>query len=856
MMKIRILCFLFSMLLFSRTSLAQEVSSDYYLPQNVRYNPAIPTPASVLGYEVGEWHVSHDKLVEYMKALAAASDRVQLEQYGSTYEQRPLVLLTISAAENLARTEEIKARRQVLTHPRRQGTVNLDEMPAVIYMGFSIHGNEPSGSNAALLTAYYLAAAQGEEIEKKLKEVVVLLDPAFNPDGMNRFASWVNSHRGKNLSSDPFNREQNEAWPRGRTNHYWFDLNRDWLPAQHPESQARLQKFHEWKPNILTDHHEMGTNSTFFFQPGIPSRNNPLTPENNYTLTAAIARYHAQALDSIGSLYYTKEDFDDYYYGKGSTYPDVNGAVGILFEQASSRGHAQESDHGVLTFPFTIKNQFNTTLSTFQAAYELRDRLLSHQKEFYQNALAEAAKDNEKAYIFGSPEDPVRAYQLAELINRHDIQIHRPASDLSINGEEFKKESSYVIPLAQAQYRLIKAMFETRTSFQDSLFYDISTWTLPLAFNLPYAALTSRTVKGAIGQAVETPEFPTGEVKGGQSKYAYLFEWDGYYAPRALHRLFKAGLRPKVSNEPITTSAHTFGRGSILVPVQNQEIPADSIFSLMQTIARQDGIDVYNTASGLTEGISLGSPSFSNLEQPKVALLVDNGVSSYDAGEVWHLLDQRYNMSPTLLPVNNLLRADFSRYNTLIMVDGNYGSLDQQAQDKLKDWLRKGGTIVALQGAGRWLTNNGLSRVNYKSNPQPDSLPALAYGDLSNARGAQVIGGAIFNATLDLTHPLAYGYNKENIALFRNSEDFIAPALSGYANPVRYTSKPLLSGYISKPNLEALENTAAVQVSALGQGRIITFSDNPNFRAFWYGTNKLFMNSIFFGPVISSRSAD
>ncbi|WP_017733814.1 M14 metallopeptidase family protein [Nafulsella turpanensis] len=856
MMKIKVFCLLLSILSISRISLGQEVSLDYYLPQNVSYNPGIPTPASVLGYEVGEWHVSHDKLVEYMKALAAASDRVGLEYYGSTYEQRPLVLLTISAPENLERAEEIKAQRQLLTHPRQEGTVNLEEMPAVVYMGFSIHGNEPSGTNSALLTAYHLAAAQGEDIEKKLEDVVVLLDPSFNPDGMNRFASWVNSHRGKNLSIDPFNREQNEAWPRGRTNHYWFDLNRDWLPAQHPESQARLQKFHEWKPNILTDHHEMGTNSTFFFQPGIPSRNNPLTPENTYNLTEAIARYHAQALDSIGSLYYTEEDFDDYYYGKGSTYPDINGAVGILFEQASSRGHAQESENGVLTFPFTIKNQFNTTLSTFQAAYELRDRLLSHQKEFYENALEEADEDKKEAYVFGSSEDPVRAYHLAELINRHDIQIYQPASDLNINNQRFEKESSYVVPLDQPQYRLIKAMFETRTEFQDSLFYDVSTWTLPLSFNLPYAALTGRDAKGVLGQAIETPEFPEGEVKGGQSNYAYLFEWDGYYAPRALQRLFEAGLRPKVSNEPLKTATHAFGRGSILVPVQNQEISADSIFTLMKTIAAEDGIDVYNAASGLTSGISLGSPSFSSLEQPKVALLVEGDVSSYDAGEVWHLLDQRYNMAPTLLPVSSIGVADFSRYNTLIMVDGDYGSIGKQEQDKLKDWLKEGGTIVALQGAGRWLADSGFSEVNYKMDTLNDSLPAQAYGDLWNRRGAQVIGGAIFDATLDLTHPLTYGYNRENIALFRNSEDFIEPAPGGYANPVRYTGDPLLSGYISEPNLEALQNSAAVQVSALGNGRIITFSDNPNFRAFWYGTNKLFMNSIFFGPVISRLSAE
>jgi hypothetical protein len=213
-------------------------------------------------------------------------------------------------------------------------------------------------------------------VDSLLNETVILLDPSFNPDGLNRFASWVNTHKSQTLVTDPVSRELNEAWPGGRTNHYWFDLNRDWLYVQHPESQGRIAKFHEWKPNILTDHHEMGSNSTFFFQPGVPSRINPLTPQKNRELTAKIGTFHARYLDKIGSLYFTEEDYDDFYYGKGSTFPDVNGAVGILFEQASSRGHAQETINGVLSFPFTIRNQVTTSFSTLAAARALRTELL------------------------------------------------------------------------------------------------------------------------------------------------------------------------------------------------------------------------------------------------------------------------------------------------------------------------------------------------------------------------------------------------------------------------------------------------------------------------------------------------
>jgi len=315
----------------------QAQNLDYYLPKNVRYNPAIPTPASVIGHEVGEWHVTHDRLVNYMKAVDAASDRVTLQQLGTTYEGRPQLALIITSPKNHQNLEQIRQQHLQLTQTNQSGNLNINEMPAVVWIGHSIHGNESSGSNASLLTTYYLAAAQGPEVDALLDKTVVLLDPSFNPDGLNRFATWANMHKSQTLVSDPQAREFNEVWPGGRFNHYWFDLNRDWLPAQHRESQNRLKLFHQWKPNILTDHHEMGSNATFFFQPGVPSRVNPNTPAKNQELTAAIGNYHAKFFDSIGSLYFTKEGYDDFYYGKGSTYPDINGGVGILFEQASSR---------------------------------------------------------------------------------------------------------------------------------------------------------------------------------------------------------------------------------------------------------------------------------------------------------------------------------------------------------------------------------------------------------------------------------------------------------------------------------------------------------------------------------------
>ena len=350
-MKNIVLTYLFLLISFSITS--QELDLNYYIPSNQNYNDKIPTPKEIIGHQIGEWHITHDKLVEYMKVLAKSSDRITLEDRGKTFEGRPLLLLTITSPSNHSRINDIRHRHIDGTN---DSSLDVTSDPIIVYQGFSIHGNEPSGSNAALAVAYYLAASSSLATEDLLNNTVILFDPSYNPDGLQRFAYWANTNKSKNINPDSNDREYFEVWPRGRTNHYWFDMNRDWLPVQLPESRARIASFHKWLPNILTDHHEMGSNSTFFFQPGIPSRTHPLTPQLNQDLTREIATYHAKALDKIGSQYYSEESFDDFYYGKGSTFPDINGSIGILFEQASSRGHAQDTSNGVLTFPLISGN--------------------------------------------------------------------------------------------------------------------------------------------------------------------------------------------------------------------------------------------------------------------------------------------------------------------------------------------------------------------------------------------------------------------------------------------------------------------------------------------------------------------
>ncbi len=849
----------FTLLAFLVTSIAVSASGQpdlsYYLPDSVSYDPAIPKPKSIIGHEVGEWHVTHDRLINYMNALDKASDRNSLEVTGYTHEGGPLLLLTITAPKNHQNIENIRAQHIQLSDPGKSGTLDVKNMPTVFYIGFSIHGNEASGVNAGLLAAYHFAAAQGPEMDNYLNNVVILFDPCYNPDGVQRFSSWVNSRKSQVVSSDPNDTEHNEAWPGGRFNHYWFDLNRDWLVAQHPESQARVKSFQKWKPNVLTDHHEMGTNASFFFQPGVPSRMHPLTPEKNLELTKRMGEFHAKALDEIGSFYYTQEGYDDFYYGKGSTFPDIQGAVGILFEQASSRGHSQESSNGVLTFPFTIRNQFTTALSSLKAVYMMREDLLNYQRQFFKDAMTEAAKDPVKAYIFGSAKDPARAFHLAEIIARQDVSVYKTSATQTINSKSYPSESSYVVPMNQSQYRLIKSMFEKRSQFKDSLFYDISSWTLPLAFGLEYDEL--KTAPSTVVKFTET-KLPAGKRIGGKSEYAYVFESYGYYSPRAIYRLLDHGLRLKVASDPFYhSSGKKFDRGAIFLPIAGQEKNQDQIEFILNEIAEKDGIDVYAFTSGLDyRGVSLGSSSFLPLKKPVIAMLVGDGISATDVGEVWHTLDTRFAIPVTLIPVNVFEKAALNKYTTLIMPPTTSGfSISETAKEKLKAWTQSGGVIIGLENALTWLNAAGLGRFEMKKDEdKKDNPPSRAYADIEEYAGAQQTSGAIFEANADLTHPLLFGYYNSRIPVFKSNNLYMTKAKGAYSNPLVFTNDPLLSGYISKENYVRSKESSIIGVSVLGQGRVIGFTENLCFRAFWLGSNKMLMNAIFYGPLISGAS--
>ena len=832
-MKNIVLTFLFLTISFSINS--QELDLNYYVPSDQNYNDKIPTPKEIIGHQVGEWHVTHDKLVEYMKVLANSSDRITLEDRGKTFEGRPLLLLTITSPNNHSRIDDIRQRHIEGTN---DSSLDVTNDPIIVYQGFSIHGNEPSGSNAALAVAYYLAASTSLATEDLLNNTVILFDPSFNPDGLQRFAYWANTNKSKNINPDSNDREYFEVWPRGRTNHYWFDMNRDWLPVQLPESRARIASFHKWLPNILTDHHEMGSNSTFFFQPGIPSRTHPLTPQLNQDLTKEIGNYHAKALDKIGSQYYSEESYDDFYYGKGSTFPDINGSIGILFEQGSSRGHAQETSNGILTFPFTIRNQYTAAMSTLEAAKNMRVKILKYQQDFYKKARNESSKA--KAIVFGDHKDAAKSYHLAEVLKRHQVVIHEVKSDFRAGGKKFKKGYSYVVPMNQKNQKLVKAMFDVRTSFKDSLFYDVSAWTFNHSFGVDYAENISLN---NAGPEIKTLKINEGSVSK-KSNVGYLMPWNEYYTPKALNAILQKGLRAKVSMKNFNNGGNSYDYGTIQIPVQNQKLDSQELYNFLKTVANESHLEIKGVSTGLNDGIDLGSNNFKNISLPKVAMLVGNGVNVSDPGEIWHLFDQRYDMHVTKLDMIYFNRIDISKYTVIIAP--NSRGLDKKSIEKLQKWVRDGGTLIGYRSAAKWLKSNKFINFEFVTS-NIDTIKDVSFEAKSLKNGAQVIGGAIFEATIDRSHPINFGYKNDKIALFRNTTLFMKADKKSYNNPIQYTNNPLLSGYISKENAKVIKNTVPFKVQRMGRGRVLVFTDNTNFRAFWYGTNKLLMNAVFFG---------
>jgi hypothetical protein len=836
--------FILTLLILSINVVRAE-KSDYFFDKSVVFDSKIPTPEQFLGYEIGTRITEHHQINAYLEKLAELSDRAEIVEIGRTHEGRRLKILIVSSPENISKLDAVKRERQKV---RNSETVNT---PLIVFLGYSVHGNETSGAEASLLSAYYLTAAQNDFVKKELDGGIYFIDPVRNPDGQERFASWVNSNAGVNvINSSPLDREHNEGWPRGRGNHYWFDLNRDWVNIVHPESQARVAFYQDWLPHVQVDHHEMGAGSTFFFEPTNPDGNESrFVPQSTYKLNAKFAVNYSKALDKIGSFYYTKEEFDNKNPNFGSTYPDYNGGVGILFEQASSRGIQQTTDNGLLTFAFTLRNQLVSSLATVDAANENRDALFDLQKEFFSAGLK-----NSKSYIVGDSYDAGRLNKFVNLLLAHHLDVYENNQDVTANGVKFEKGKSYIIPVGQPNSALVQIIFDDKKGYEDAskLGYGAG-FSIAYSTGLSHAALNN----SAKGAKVETVK-KNAPALFAKSNYAYIIDYRESKSQQLLFRLLEKDVIVKTAFQPfsVNTASGTkeFPNGTLLIPVSNQPVAADELFALLRDFSVEEGVSVETVATGYSvKGVDLGSSSFRRINKPKVLIVTGGDISSTEVGEVWHLFDQKLKYPIVKVESGNFGRVPLHEFNRIVFAGGAYSFLTPQALQTLKGWISNGGTLITINSASRWALSTLLARENNADergdnrNVTGGRATAAATPPSAAAFTGRRLSTSIFETRINLKHPLAFGLTSEVLPVIKESFPFI-PVENDTINPVsKYANEPLLNGHLDPADKKAFKRFAPIKVRNSGGGNVILFAEDPVFRGIWDATERTFINAILLG---------
>ncbi len=839
------------LLLFTQVTQAQN---GYFFPGETTFDPRIPTPAEFLGYDIGSHYTRHDQLVAYFHELARLSDKVTVQEIGKTYENRPLIVATVSSPENLRTIGDIQAKRTTLPGAGQLAATD----PVVVFLQYSVHGAETSSGEAALLTLYYYAASTSPEVEQQLRETILLIDPAQNPDGRDRSANWHNAYKSFPAVADPLDKEHQEQFPGGRTNHYFTDLNRDWLSISQIETKPKIEFFHQWYPNIHIDFHEMGSNGTYYFEPTPKSSESPIIPASTYEFNTVLAKYHAEALDNLGSFYFTKEVFDNFSPIYGSTYPDFHGGVGITFEQASSRGLLQDTDNGPLEFRFTIRNHVATGIATVKAAVAEKSGLFQLQRDFFANSLREASAFATKGYVFGDEKDRSLTRKFLDLLTAHRVEVYELENDQTVAGKTFKKGSSYVVPAAQPQYKILHSIFEETPDIKDSVFYGSTSYSIIHAYGLQYAK-----VAGALKTGAKVTAAPTvaGEVAGGKSTYAYLLPWTEYDAGKVLYALLDQGIRVKAAFKPFSTVTAEgkvdFGYGSLVIPVAGQEVDPDALFGLIQAAARESSLKFYSVRTGFSlEGIDLGSNNVRTVKKPSVALLMGQGVSSAESGQVWYLMNEQLHLPVVKLDPLSLPRASLSRYTTIILPGGSYTGWSKETVAKLKNWVNEGGTLIAFKSASEWAIANNLinEQVLKDSADTASGQTRIDYVLQTEANAPDRISGNIFRADIDITNPIGFGLHSRSLFVNIDGNTILLPSKNKFATVAQFDKDPHVNGYISAKTLDKFRGKAYILANSSGAGTVILFSDDPTYRKYWLGTDRLLTNSIFFGNLVSTGS--
>ena len=788
----------------------------------------IQSPSEFLGYELGDSFTRHHKVVEYYQQLATADpDRVVLEQYGKTNEGRPLYLVFLGSKDIISNREAIRE-----NHLKSLVGESTNDH-SIVWLSYNVHGNESVSTEASMKTAFELLTAKSEYLENTL----VIIDPCINPDGRDRYVNWYNQTKNNRVQPDPNSAEHFEPWHSGRTNHYVFDLNRDWVWMTQVESQARLPQYQKWQPQIHVDFHEQGVDQPYYFAPAAEPLHEVIT-DFQKQFQDEIGRNHAKYFDANGWLYFTKERFDLLYPSYGDTYPTYHGAIGMTYEQGGS-GRAglaiRNSEGNLLTLKDRIAHHFTTGISTVEMASKNGGRLQKEMANFVQEGL-----NDPKTYVLSGSADNLKA--LTHLLEKHQITYGRGKGSL-VNGYDYRTqtqkrikadENSIIIPSGQVKNKLIHVLFEPNTKLNDSITYDITAWSLPFAYDVNALLSTKKVPFGKI-ESVHTPN-PISK-----DAYAYVMDYQGFTSQKALAALLDRGMTVRTSYSDFKVDGTSFRAGaSILLAAENKNLE-----NTVAEISEEFEVDFKGVSTGFVDsGKDFGSPSVSKTKAVKVALFKGEGISSYNFGEWWYFLENDLNYPVTVLNTEYLRYYDLDNYDVLIMPDGNYRNFDDNTLNTIEKWISSGGKLIAQSGALSALSRQGSFNIKSKERDRSSTDPLLPY-ELQEREGIKnYITGAIFKTKVDTTHPVAYGYDSNYYGLKLNSNAYeLLP--SGNLASFEADTTPI-AGFAGSNTLEPLSKSLFIGAENHGRGNVIYFTDNPVFRGFWYGAKRFVANAIFF----------
>jgi len=823
----------------------------------VSYGQNAPSPEKFLGYSLGSHFTPHFKIVNYFKQVAeSVPGMVKLEQYGETNEGRPLLLAYIATPENLQKLEAIRLNNLSLAGTPGGKTAPDETAPAIVWLSYNVHGNEAASSEASMKVLYELVNPSNTQTKEWLKNVVVIIDPCINPDGRDRYVNWYNSVVGKTPNPDPQAREHSEPWPGGRTNHYNFDLNRDWAWQTQVETQQRLKKYNMWLPQVHVDYHEQGFNEPYYFAPAAEPFHEVITPWQR-EFQQLIGKNHAKYFDQNGWLFFTKERFDLFYPSYGDTYPMYNGAIGMTFEQGGIRaGLAIINRAGdTLTLTDRLMHHFTTSMSTIEVSAQQSARLVKEFHQYFTKAKASGAGDF-KSYLIKNDNNDGNSSALKTLLDRNLIDWgYASAGNLSGfnyhtgKQESFKAEAGdIVINTNQPKANLIRVLFERSSKISDSATYDITAWSIPFVYGL--------NVYGT-GSIINTAKENTQAAPASMDNaYGYAIHWSGLNSAKCLAGLLKKGVKVRYAEQPFESAGKKFEKGTLLVLKTSNKSLENNLGAIVNEVARATDMQVYAVSSGFVDkGFDFGSDNVHFIHKPVVAMLTGNGVSSIGAGEVWHFFEKQLDYPITLINAEEIGRANLKNVDVLIMPDGNYKFIsDKNAAEQLKNWVQQGGRLIALENAMSQLSKNdwGIKQKedDDKKDKDKEKDKKDGYADLhkyeSRERDFLVNStpGSIYKVELDNSHPLAFGYPNYYYTL--KQDDNVYEFLKDGGWNVGIIKKDnYISGFTGSKAKEKIKDGLVFGVQEMGRGEVVYMADNPLFRNFWENGKLLFCNAVF-----------